>query len=1506
MSSGKREADHTQILQSGVATVAPVADSVEGPVAAEPVAESDNRKETPAAEEAPEGRENRLGELRQRSTQYWFHEAAPFVVVGYLSGVLLLLGKLALGIHGGWNLRRRAELAGDAQLLSAVANRAKTLKMRFAPTVLYSRDVMVPTVVGILRPAILLPFSLATGLTAEQVEAVLTHELVHIRRYDHLINLMQRVVEALFFFHPAVWWLSRRIRIERENCCDDIVVALGYEPAAYAESLIKIAEQSNPRTRHALHAGASLTATGRISQLGGRVRRLLGASQREPLRLTRGGIAALSAFAIVGVAILLHAYADKQDDSPKADVFPANSRRRVVHEPNTAAPAANEGVIVRGTVLATPGGDGVGKVELVLHSNSKDQDRTTRTAADGSYSFDRVPIGVYGVGFKRSTGAWAPGAILRVATDDVRAGDLHLELPQGVSGTIRDAETGKPVAAARILFRMENGRDGSVLSDNQGKYRLYLPPGKVKVESQGTQNRYYPANFTTQSGESRTIEISKGMSSVDFQLRSAAKITGRILLPNGKPAAGYSVTAIVDWFRGTVQAGERIEEARTRRENGKTALQSPIFAPAEILETEISAGTGQTFRVRTDPLGRCEFYLRRPMPSRHDGEAIDIVVSVRSPDLAAAAAHVIKTTSFDTLPKPLEIRLEASGSAEFSVEDSNGKSLDNAEPYAAKWLFEYKLLSGELPNVDPRFRRIGQGRFRAEGLIPFWGYGFLATAKGYRGINKLEPISVEPGKTIDAGKLRLQRWDRSAAPRLIRQLGHKKSSLRESACHQLASLGPEALLAMEALLDRLNNDSVNSVRFSAAEALGKIGPAAKSAVPSLIDAVRNDRLGVDREAARALGLIGDPAGIEVLRVALSKPDLYVRRAAVAAAAKLSEVDSRAVPIIVAALNDKHYLVNADAAGALAEIGPAAQSAVPRLIELLKGRNSGCRANAAKALGRLGDPAALPALRVALKEDDSLVFTAAATAIAQISRGETTQGAQVRLRTTKVVLKNVDAKIRSGLLELSKKFRQLRNTNWGSLEQRVAGKSSPGEISVGAGHFPKGPGKSNGTTNPLPRKDQYSVMVVLKPMGGPVEQFEYSSIFPGIGLKGIVETWANDAELNSALEELVADSLAPLKELDQSVGWSAPTRVKNGTGWRVRLRPIKTHWTRAETPEMTVDLWNDSDQTFLYSDFQQALSLEIDGQSYRWADEVAIDRPVQAVAGRRTRNGAIRMSLGQSWARKDVRPPRETKDIARLKLAPGKHSIRISLAARPAEEGDPVQLISKPVEIEITANENTGVKRLGAKGSPSQDKLGAASTVIDGEWGESVNGVQVRLRPEKPTWKWGETPTFVLDIRNGGDRAIGVTKSQSAYQVTFQGKWYGRSELENIEDDTIKPGETRAAAVRIVLEQNKWNTTGLIHTEPGELQRTGPKPGESLRLIRSGRYTIRAASFHPFDFEREFRDDKEVKREKLIRPGQKDIRAVSNPVEIEIRPSPENTTEDVAWGKAVHRLARTRI
>ncbi|MCH8120817.1 MAG: M48 family metalloprotease [Planctomycetes bacterium] len=168
--------------------------------------------------------------------------ALPYIVSGWLLGVF----GLSIWHLGGWaqlqRLRRRMVKQVNDTLGSKLKVLAERLRVKQTVQLMESALVQIPTVVGWLRPVILLPASALTGLSAEQLEAILAHELAHIRRYDYLVNILQTIVEILGFYHPAVWWISHKIRAERENCCDDLAVSISGDRVCYARALTSMEE----------------------------------------------------------------------------------------------------------------------------------------------------------------------------------------------------------------------------------------------------------------------------------------------------------------------------------------------------------------------------------------------------------------------------------------------------------------------------------------------------------------------------------------------------------------------------------------------------------------------------------------------------------------------------------------------------------------------------------------------------------------------------------------------------------------------------------------------------------------------------------------------------------------------------------------------------------------------------------------------------------------------------------------------------------------------------------------------------------------------------------------------------------------------------------------------------------------------------------------------------------------------------------------------------------------
>lgn len=217
----------------------------------------------------------------------------PEIVLLWMIGVALLSVRLL----GSW-IRALSLAAGAApappQWQRTLLHLSEALRLRRVVRLVESAAVEVPTVIGWVRPVILLPLSTLSGLSTEQIEMVLAHEIAHIRRHDFLVNLLQAVAETLLFYHPAVWWMSRRVRIEREHCCDDLAVAVCGNALQYARALTRLEELRVDNAQAVLAAnGGSLLS---------RVRRLVG-SRRDTTAGASRWIA--GAAVLTGVALTL-------------------------------------------------------------------------------------------------------------------------------------------------------------------------------------------------------------------------------------------------------------------------------------------------------------------------------------------------------------------------------------------------------------------------------------------------------------------------------------------------------------------------------------------------------------------------------------------------------------------------------------------------------------------------------------------------------------------------------------------------------------------------------------------------------------------------------------------------------------------------------------------------------------------------------------------------------------------------------------------------------------------------------------------------------------------------------------------------------------------------------------------------------------------------------------------------------------------------------------------------
>ena len=193
---------------------------------------------------------------------------APWLTGAWSLGVAVCLLRLMGGCWWVRRIRRRQTEPVELAWLEVLEDLRLRLEISRPVRLFKSALVQGPTVIGWLRPMILLPAAALAGLAPEQLEAILAHELAHVRRFDYLVNACLCVIETLMFYHPALWWISRCVREERENCCDDLVVQVCGNRLAYARALATLAESSAGVPELALAAGGA--------PLLARIRRLLG------------------------------------------------------------------------------------------------------------------------------------------------------------------------------------------------------------------------------------------------------------------------------------------------------------------------------------------------------------------------------------------------------------------------------------------------------------------------------------------------------------------------------------------------------------------------------------------------------------------------------------------------------------------------------------------------------------------------------------------------------------------------------------------------------------------------------------------------------------------------------------------------------------------------------------------------------------------------------------------------------------------------------------------------------------------------------------------------------------------------------------------------------------------------------------------------------------------------------------------------------------------------------
>ncbi len=271
-------------------------------------------------------RENEVSTLVEPSFQEkwkgFLSQLEPFIAplaLGWMLGILFM----GMKFGGSWmylrNLRKEGLTSVDTDWEKTFQQWVNRMGIKRPVQLRYSPRVSEPLTLGHLKPLVLIPLGLLSQQDPQQIEALLLHELAHIRRYDFAFNIVQSWVEILFFYHPAIWWISREVRESREHCCDDAAIALSNNPLAYAQALTQLQLSSFQPSKTQL----TMSASGNTSKFTQRIYRIMG-QPTQNLASTKGNLVAILAF--LGTFFLAFQQQQFQEEQAMLDTLMENEQ----------------------------------------------------------------------------------------------------------------------------------------------------------------------------------------------------------------------------------------------------------------------------------------------------------------------------------------------------------------------------------------------------------------------------------------------------------------------------------------------------------------------------------------------------------------------------------------------------------------------------------------------------------------------------------------------------------------------------------------------------------------------------------------------------------------------------------------------------------------------------------------------------------------------------------------------------------------------------------------------------------------------------------------------------------------------------------------------------------------------------------------------------------------------------------------------------------------------------
>ena len=490
----------------------------------------------------------------------------PWLLLIWTLGVAFCLARLVAGLMTAQRMKFAGLSEVSAELQRMFEGICARLGVGRVVRIAHSAVVDAPAVIGWLRPVVLLPASCLTGLSPGQIEAILCHELAHVRRHDYLISVFQSVVESLLFYHPAVWWISQQLRRERECCCDEFAIASGSDRLAYARAL-SVLEQ-----RRLDAPQLALAANGGVLKM--RIARLLGRGESVP------GSQAAAALVLLALAIggLLWVGA-----TARAQL------RSAARAPLTLA--VKLGLPVRHEVellAAPPLTDQIAPPSRIQYNYTVEPQ-----VARGTNPADRP--GPAPTARLLAAAAAAPQRSAQQATSPATS-----ESTGSIAGVIADP-TGAMVPRARVkVVNTDTGATTSTTTDSGGRYSFAaLPAGPyiLEVEAKGFQN-LLQENLRVGAGKGTDIGLRLSVGAV----HQALTVESSAVAPPPPPDASFTPHAPVAGkpvrVSSGVEAGMAISmptpvypaEARAAKIQGVVVLHAIISKTGEVEDLAVVSG----------------------------------------------------------------------------------------------------------------------------------------------------------------------------------------------------------------------------------------------------------------------------------------------------------------------------------------------------------------------------------------------------------------------------------------------------------------------------------------------------------------------------------------------------------------------------------------------------------------------------------------------------------------------------------------------------------------------------------------------------------------------------------------------------------------------------------------------------------------------------------------------------------------------------------------------------